>query len=68
MASIRDGRQWVQTIEGIVEEKYPYEDAPESVQVRGAYQTGLFDGLMYATFFFSLVGLWSVGFVLWYAS
>jgi hypothetical protein len=44
MTNINNNGKWVQTIEGIVKEKYPYEDAPESVQVRGAYQTGFLDG------------------------
>jgi hypothetical protein len=57
MTNIHDRPDRVQTIEGVVVERYPYEDAPTSVQARGAYQEGVIDGVMYSLFFVSLFAL-----------
>ncbi len=45
----------VRTEEGLVVEKYPYEEEEIDVKVEGAYQTGVFDGFMFGTFAFGML-------------
>jgi hypothetical protein len=61
---MQEERRLVQTIEGVVEEKYPYEDAPNSVQARGAYQEGVMDGVMYSLFFVSVFSVLIVALII----
>jgi hypothetical protein len=64
MTNIHNDRKLVQTVEGVVEEKYPYEDAPTSVQARGAYHEGVLDGVMYSLFFFSVFSVLIVALII----
>ena len=57
MTNIQNRPDRVQTVEGVVVEKYPYEDEPTSVQAEGAYHEGVIDGVMYTLFFVSLFAL-----------
>jgi hypothetical protein len=57
MTNIQDRPDRVQTIEGVVVERYPYEDAPTSVQAEGAYHEGVIDGVMYSLFVVSVFAL-----------
>jgi hypothetical protein len=51
-----------QTESGWVREKYPYETAPESVQVASAYEEGIIDGFSAGMIVCS--GLVIIGYVL----
>lgn len=65
MTNIQDRPDRVQTVEGVVVERYPYEDAPTSVQVRGAYQEGVIDGVMGSLFVVSVFALLFFVFTVW---
>jgi hypothetical protein len=47
----------VQSIEGIVRERYPHDIAPDSLQIRAAYAEGVFDGIFVALIIFCFVAV-----------
>jgi hypothetical protein len=47
----------VQSIEGIVRERYPHDIAPDSLHIRAAYAEGVFDGFFVALIIFCFVAV-----------